>query len=104
VSVTLFDSACSSSLVSNRSPFSLHFIFGNRKKSHGAKSGECGGWGDDSHFLFRQKLQGEDGSVRRGVVMMKQPGLFCPKFRAATSHIFTQSPHNVTLVQPGIHS
>jgi hypothetical protein len=29
--------------------------------------------GDDSHFVFRQKLLGEDGSVKRGVVMVKQP-------------------------------
>jgi hypothetical protein len=35
--------------------------------------------GDDSHFMFRQKLLGEDGIVRRGVVMLKQPGLFSPK-------------------------
>jgi hypothetical protein len=40
--------------------------------------------GDDSHFLFRQKLLGEDGSVRRGVVMVKQPGLFPPKFMATS--------------------
>jgi hypothetical protein len=38
--------------------------------------------GDDSHFLFRQKMLGEDGSVRRDVVMVKQPGLFSPKFTA----------------------
>jgi lipase chaperone LimK len=38
--------------------------------------------GDDSQFLFRQKLLGEDGSVRLGVVMVKQPGLFSPKFEA----------------------
>ena len=30
--------------------------------------------GDNSNFVFRQKLVGEDGSVRRGVVMVKQPG------------------------------
>jgi hypothetical protein len=41
--------------------------------------------GDDRHFLFRQKLLGEDGSVRRGVVMVKQPGLFSPKFGATFS-------------------
>ena len=35
--------------------------------------------GDNSNFVFRQKLVGEDGSVRRGVVMVKQPGLFSPK-------------------------
>ena len=26
-------------------PFKVHFIFGNKKKSHGAMSGEYGGWG-----------------------------------------------------------
>jgi hypothetical protein len=48
--------------------------------------------GDDSHFLFRQKLLGEDESVRRGVVMVKQLGLFSPKFGATSSYVFTQSP------------
>jgi hypothetical protein len=42
--------------------------------------------GDDSRLVFRQKLLGEDGSVRRGVVMVKQPGLFSPKFGATSSH------------------
>ena len=50
--------------------------------------------GDDSHFLFRQKLLGEDGSVRGGVVMAKQTGLFLPKFGATSSHVFKQSPQN----------
>jgi hypothetical protein len=59
--------------------------------------------GDDSHFVFRQKLLGEDGSVRRGVVMVKQPGLFSPKCKATSSYVFTQSPQNVA-VEPGIHS
>jgi hypothetical protein len=36
--------------------------------------------GDDSYFVFRQKLLGDYGSVRRGVVVVKQPGLFSPKF------------------------
>jgi hypothetical protein len=40
--------------------------------------------GDDSHFVFRQKLLGEGGSVRRSVVMVKQPGLFSPKFGATS--------------------
>jgi hypothetical protein len=35
--------------------------------------------GDDSHFVFRQKLLSDDGIVRRGVVMVMQPGLFSPK-------------------------
>src|SRR5215510_2074260 len=59
--------------------------------------------GDDRHLVFRQKLLGKDGSVRRGVVIVKQPGLFLPKFRATSSHVFTQSPLNVA-VEPGIHS
>jgi hypothetical protein len=59
--------------------------------------------GDDSHFLFRQKLLGENGGVRRGFVMVKQPGLLSPKFGATSSHVFTQSPQNVA-VEPGIHS
>jgi len=58
--------------------------------------------GGDSHFVFHQKLLGEDGSVRRGVVMVKQPGLFLPKFGARSSHVFTQSMQNVA-VEPGIH-
>jgi hypothetical protein len=47
---------------------------------------------EDSYFLFRQKLLGEDGRVRRGVVMVKQPGMSSPKFWAASSHVVTQSP------------
>jgi len=41
--------------------------------------------------------------VRRGVVMLKQPGLFPLKLRAMSSHFFTQSPQNFA-VEPGIHS
>jgi hypothetical protein len=53
--------------------------------------------GDDSHLLFRHKLLGEYGSVRRGVVMVKQPGLFLPKFGATSLHVFMQSPRNVAV-------
>ena len=84
-------SVCISSVVSNRRPFSFNFIFGNRKNSQGAKSGEFGGWGMTAILFFRQKLLGEDGSMRRGVFMVKQPGLFSPKFGAMSSRIFTQS-------------
>jgi hypothetical protein len=99
----LCDSACISSFVSNRRPFSFNLIFGNSKKSQGAKSGEYGGVGDDSHLLFRQKVLGDNGSMRRGFVMANQPGLFSSKFGATSSHVFTQSPQNVVL-KPGIHS
>jgi hypothetical protein len=58
--------------------------------------------GDDSHFEFLQKPLGKDGSVRRGVVMVKQPGPFSPKFGAMSSHDSTQSPQNVA-VETRIH-
>jgi hypothetical protein len=48
--------------------------------------------GDDSHLVFRQKLLSENGSVRLGVDMVKQPGLFSPKFGATSSHVLTKSP------------
>jgi hypothetical protein len=60
------------------------------------QGGTVGGW-DDSHFVFRQKLLDEDGSVRRGVVMVKQPGLFSPTSGATPSHVFTQTPQNVAV-------
>jgi len=59
--------------------------------------------GGDSSFVLRQKLLGEDRSVIRGVVMVKQPGLFLQKFGATSSHILTHSLQNVA-VEPGIHS
>jgi hypothetical protein len=59
--------------------------------------------GDDSHFIYRQKLLGEDGSVRQGAVMVKQPGLFSPKFGVTSLHVFMQSPQNVA-IEPRIHS
>ena len=48
--------------------------------------------GDNSNFVFRQKLVVEDGSVRRGVVMVKQSVLFSPKLGAMSSHVFMHSP------------
>jgi hypothetical protein len=59
--------------------------------------------GNDKNLVFHQKMLGEDGIVRRGVVMVKQPGLFSPKFGATSSHVYTQSPQNVA-AEPGIHS
>jgi hypothetical protein len=53
--------------------------------------------GDNGHFVFRQKLLDENGSVMTVVVMVKQQGLFSPKFGATSSHVFTQD-------KPGIHS
>jgi len=59
--------------------------------------------GDKSNFVFRQKIVNEDGSVRRGVVMVKQLGLFSPKLGAMSSQVFTQSPQNFA-VEPGIRN
>ena len=69
--------------------------------------GWMGHWAEEvyiySQFIFRQKLLGEDGCVRRDVVMVKQPGLFSPKFGATSPHFFTQSPQNIA-VERRIHS
>jgi hypothetical protein len=54
--------------------------------------------GDDSHLVFRQKLLGDGRSLRWGIVMVKQPGLFSPKFGATSSHVFMQSPQNVAVM------
>jgi hypothetical protein len=48
--------------------------------------------GNDSHFVFGQNLLGGDGSVRRDVVVVKQPGLLSLKFGATSSHVFPRSP------------
>jgi hypothetical protein len=39
-------------MASNWRPFSFNFIFGNRKKSQGAKSGEYGGFGMTAILSF----------------------------------------------------
>jgi len=46
---------------------------------------------------------GEDGSVRWGIVMMKQLGLFLPKLGAMSLHVFMQSLQNFA-VEPRIYS
>jgi hypothetical protein len=51
--------------------------------------------GDDSHSVFYQKLLGKDRSVRWGIVMVKQPGLFLPKLGVTSSHVFMQSAQNI---------
>jgi hypothetical protein len=44
-----------SSVVTNRHLFCFNFIFGNRKKSLGVKSGKCGGWGMTNVLYFARK-------------------------------------------------
>jgi hypothetical protein len=83
--------------------FQLEFNFWKQEEVTGCQIREVGWVGDDSYLGFRQKLLGEDGSVRRGVVIVKQRDLFSPKFGATSSHVFTQSPQTFA-VEPGIHS
>ena len=59
--------------------------------------------GYNNNLVLYQKLVGEDGSVRQGVVMVKQPDLFSPQLGAMSSHVFTQPPQN-SAVEPRIHS
>jgi hypothetical protein len=67
--------------------FQLQFYFWKQEEVTGCQTRGVRWMGNDS-----QKLLGEEGSVRRGVVMVKQSGLFLPKFGATSSHVFTQSP------------
>ena len=43
--------------------------FGNKKKSHGARSGEYGGVRQNSYFFFLQKHRNYCGSMSGGIVM-----------------------------------
>jgi hypothetical protein len=102
VSSTLCDSTWISWTVSNRRPFSFNFIFGIRKTSQGVKWRDYGGWGWES-FCISPNTAGWNGNVRRGVVMVKETGIFSPNFGSTSSHVFTHSPQNFT-VELEIHS
>jgi hypothetical protein len=45
----------------------------------------------DSHVVFGQTFPPEKGNVRLCAVLMQQPVILSPKFRAKSSCIFTQS-------------
>jgi hypothetical protein len=45
-----------------------------------------------------KKFHGEKGRLRWCIVVMRQPVILSPKFRAKYSHIFTKAPQNITLV------
>jgi hypothetical protein len=47
---------------------------------------------------FGKKVRGENRSVRRCIVFVQQPDVLSPKVEAKSSHIFTQSPQNITVV------
>jgi hypothetical protein len=83
--------------------FQLQFHFWKQEKVTGSQIKGVRWVGNDNHLVFRQKLLGKNWSVRRSIVMVKQPGLFSPKYGATSSHVFTQSTQNFAL-EPRIHS
>ena len=90
-------------MVSNQCPFNFNFLFGNRKKSQCAKSGEYSGWRMTAILFFARncwvRTEVWDGALSwwSSQVCSRQ------SFGATSSHIFTQSPQNFT-VEPRIHS
>ena len=62
--------AITSSFDSNFCPASDFVKFGNKKKSHGAKSGEYGEWGSSS-WPNSTNGHGDGGGVSRCVVMVE---------------------------------
>jgi hypothetical protein len=64
---------------------------GEREKSHRRPRQMSRVNGGDSHVVFDQKFPDENESVRRCIVVMKQPGLLLPKFRAKSLNTFMQS-------------
>jgi hypothetical protein len=74
--------------VSKQQPFSLSSIGEAVKSSKGQVRGV--GWvGDNSHVVFGQKFPGEKGSVRWCIVVVQQPLVLSPKFRAKSAHFHT---------------
>jgi hypothetical protein len=54
--------------------------------------------GNDSHVVFgKNSLVRKE--VRRVFVVTQQPVLLSPTFGAKSSHMFTQSPYNFTVVR-----
>jgi hypothetical protein len=62
------------------------------------KQSKVGMVGYDSHVVFGLKFPDEKGSVRRCVVVMKQPVLSLPEFEVKSLHVFMQSQEKVTAV------
>jgi hypothetical protein len=61
-------------MVSNRRPFSFNYIFVNRKKSQGAKSGATT---TQQGILKRQESQSDEtSSQKKGIPCLSLPGIF----------------------------
>jgi hypothetical protein len=54
--------------------------------------------GENSLFVHCKKFSSKKGSARRYIVVMQQKIYLLPKFRAKSSHIFTKSQQNFTIV------
>jgi hypothetical protein len=48
-----------------RRPFKVFFIFGNKKKSHGAITGEYGGWGMTTVLFLAKKLRSSNDEIQQ---------------------------------------
>jgi hypothetical protein len=48
-----------------RRPLKVFFIFGNKKKSHGAISGEYGGWGMTTVLFLAKQLRTINDEVQQ---------------------------------------
>ena len=78
-------------------PLRRNFSFGNKKKSHGPRSGEYGGLWNNRNALFSQKFDHRDRRVTRGVVVMEHPIVSNAWSHANNS--FSQSFKNVTVIK-----
>jgi hypothetical protein len=77
-----------SSMSSKCLPFNISFIFGNRKKSLGARSGDQRG--PSVICLLAKKLPHRQCRVSRCIVMMRDPWVVGKKFGSFSSNLFMQ--------------
>ena len=86
--------AFTASTDSNLVPFNADLIFVNKKKSHGARSGENGGCSKTVILCFVKNLL----TSCRHVVLVKNPWGVPPHFRSPSSHPFTKVCQNLLVV------
>ena len=80
-----------SSVASNRCPFRTFLNLGNRKKSHGARSGEYGGCCNWAVPCLAKKLLHKMWSVCGRIVVVQDPVAIPPFFRSFSANWFTQT-------------
>jgi len=78
-----------SSMSSKCLPYNVSFIFGNRKKSLGARSGEKAGCSNTAICLVAKNSLTECG-VSRCIIVMQDPRVIGKKFWSFPSNFFTQ--------------